>query len=111
MIPRKCLAIATVLILAGCGREARRPAKVILICIDTVRYDTWLLTQRTGWADPMKAWEHRAVRFDRAQSAAPWTVPSVASVFTGEYPLHHGAGRFASRVADLNQMPPSPLPN
>ena len=85
------------------------PPNVIIICLDTVRYDTFWLPDTADLSDPLKPWEMRAVRYREAQSAAPWTVPSVASVITGLYPLHHNAGRFAKKVANLDKMAPSPL--
>ncbi len=44
----------------------------------------------------------RAVYYGRAYSAAPWTLPSVASLFTAQYPSEHGVGRqwFQSRLPD-----------
>jgi arylsulfatase A-like enzyme len=84
---------------------------VILVCIDTVRYDTWSLPERSGRRDAMSNWSDRAIRFKRMQSAAPWTIPSVATVLTGMYPMRHGAGRFQTTVADVNSMPPSVLPD
>ena len=87
-----------------------KPLNVVLICLDTVRYDAYWLPETANLDDPLREWHTRAVRFRDVQSAAPWTVPSVASVMTGRYPLHHNAGRFAAKVADLNKEVPSPLP-
>lgn len=83
---------------------------LIIICLDTVRYDTFWLPETAHVPDPLTAWTARAVRYREAQSAAPWTVPSVASVVTGRYPLHHNAGRFSAKVANLDTLVPSPLP-
>lgn len=112
MTLRKSLAILVAASLAsitlpGCQRS--RPRHVILICIDTVRYDTWSLPERSGQRDAMSEWNDRAIRFERMQSTAPWTIPSVATVLTGMYPMRHGAGRFQSAVADVSTMRPSVL--
>ena len=112
MTLRKSLAVLIAASLAsitlpGCQRS--RPRNVILVCIDTVRYDTWSLPERSGQRDAMSEWNDRAIRFERMQSAAPWTIPSVATVLTGMYPMRHGAGRFQSAVADVNSMRPSVL--
>lgn len=113
MTLRKSLAVLiaaslAVVAVAGC-RSRSRPRHVILVCIDTVRYDTWSLPERNGQRDAMSDWSDRAIRFERMQSGAPWTIPSVATVLTGMYPARHGAGRFQSAVADVNSMRPSVL--
>lgn len=100
-------ALASLALLSCQSRS--RPRHVILVCIDMVRYDTWSLPERTGQRDAMSDWNDRAIRFERMQSAAPWTIPSVATVLTGMVPMRHGAGRFQSAVADVNSMRPSVL--
>ncbi|MGZ4808238.1 MAG: sulfatase [Thermoanaerobaculia bacterium] len=104
--------VAVVLASAGraeAGVLSSDPPNVVVICLDTVRYDTYWLPETSGFDDPLRAWNARAARFEQTQSAAPWTVPSVASVLTGRYPLHHNAGRFRSEVANLDTMIPTPL--
>jgi arylsulfatase A-like enzyme len=94
------------------GREAVTSSQalrnVVLVCIDTVRYDVFHALDDVG-GDPFAAWSKRAVRFDRAQSTAPWTVPAVASALTGLHPQRHGAGRFDGPVANLGTTVPSAL--
>ncbi len=110
---RKSLAVLIAAALASIAllscQSRSRPRHVILVCIDMVRYDTWSLPERSGQRDAMSDWNDRAIRFERMQSAAPWTIPSVATVLTGMYPMRHGAGRFQSAVADVNSMRPSVL--
>lgn len=81
----------------------------VLICLDTVRYDTLELVREVLRGDPASRWWRRGVWLTRAQSTAPWTVPAVASVFTGLYPNEHRAGAFAASVADLRTSSPLPL--
>ncbi|MCC6409473.1 MAG: sulfatase [Planctomycetes bacterium] len=69
-----------------------RPPNVVLVTFDTVRVDhlsTYGYTRRTS----PNLTELAAVgdRFTAAQSTAPWTVPSHASIFTGRYTFQHGA--------------------
>ena len=104
------------LALAGCGgsdSDAIRPdnavPNVIVIAIDTVRWDTWWIPERTGSTDAFSEWAREAEVFSRAVSAAPWTVPSVATVLTGLYPSQHGGGLFQKPVANLDQQVPSTL--
>ncbi len=96
---------------AGCARTRPRPSakNVVVFCFDTVRADAFAWRDEPGWTDALTPWIRRAVVYDRARSAAPWTLPSVATVMTGVYPVHHGAGRFAGELANLDRMVPSGL--
>ena len=76
----------------------RDPAKwqarqVVLISIDTLRADRLgaygYKTKPTSPNIDMLA--QQSVVFDRAFSAAPWTIPSLAAVQTGRYPVEVGA--------------------
>ncbi len=69
---------------APSGAGARAPS-VVLLVIDTLRADA---LPEGGALARLAA---RGVRFDRAISAAPWTLPSVASLLTGLHPSQHGA--------------------
>jgi arylsulfatase A-like enzyme len=75
---------------------AARPGapNVILIVWDTVRAASMSLY---GYARPttpnLDRLAQRAIVFERAISAAPWTLPSHASMFTGLYHHEHSADR------------------
>lgn len=75
--------------------QPRNPMNVILIAVDTLRFDhTSLGAQRPGTRDftpNLRAWAERGVVFQSAISQAPWTLPAFASVMTGKYPQEHGA--------------------
>ncbi|MBW1878107.1 MAG: sulfatase-like hydrolase/transferase [Deltaproteobacteria bacterium] len=43
-----------------------------------------------------------------ASTAAPWTLPAVASILTGQLPSHHGAGMSARGVARERPLSPRP---
>ena len=84
--------------LAGCKdggevdvMDAPKP-DIIVIVIDTWRWDR--LGANRGVAHLTPALDDlttRGLRFERAYSTAPWTLPSLASLLTGEYPTVHGA--------------------
>lgn len=103
----RLIALAALLLplLVACGRS-ENTLNLVLICIDTVRYDSFI---EPGVTDALDPWFARAQVYDNAMSAAPWTIPSVATVLTGLYPAEHGAGRFEGDIADLSRKPPSPL--
>lgn len=100
-----------VLLAAGCGGEpAPGSAKnLVLVCLDTVRFDTMFLPERAGIDDPLADELRRSVVFTKAHAPSSWTVPSVTSTLTGLYPAQHGAGRFEEPVANLDVDVPSRL--
>jgi arylsulfatase A-like enzyme len=62
-------------------------SNVILIVLDTVRADHLsLYGYDRGTTPNLARLARRGVRFDRARSTAPWTLPSHASMFTGRWP-------------------------
>lgn len=95
------------LVVASLNACQQRPAtNLVVICIDTVRQDSFL---SVGLPDSFDRWIDRAQVYENATAAGPWTMPSVASVLTGLYPIEHGAGRFPNAIANLATDPPSPL--
>ena len=90
-------------------KTRKKPFNVILICLDTVRFDSFWFAEKAGYQDAFSAWGERALRFQKVQSPSTWTVPSVASVMTGLYPPQHGAGQFDAAIADLGSTPPTAL--
>ncbi len=82
---------------------------VIVVTMDTTRWDSLSLNGGPLDASPNIArLALRATVFDNAWSTSPWTLPSHASIFTGLYPSHHGAGvtnpRLARRFTTLAEV-------
>jgi arylsulfatase A-like enzyme len=78
-------------------REAGRPLpppgspNVLLIVLDTVRADHMSLHGYSRPTTPnLERLARLGIRFDRARAAAPWTLPSHASMFTGRWPHELG---------------------
>jgi arylsulfatase A-like enzyme len=78
---------------------------ILLVVLDTARADhfgPWGARARTPVFDELAA---RGVVVTHARSAAPWTVPSHASLFSGLRPFEHGVTGLAAyaddRVASL----------
>ncbi len=70
----------------------RTAPNVLLIVLDTVRADRLELNGYHRDTFPwLKSFAAEGANFTRALSAASWTVPSHASMFTGLYPSAHGA--------------------
>lgn len=60
---------------------------VLFIVLDTVRAKSLSLYGYPRATTPrLEALARRGVRFDEARSAAPWTLPSHATMFTGRWP-------------------------
>jgi arylsulfatase A-like enzyme len=86
-----------------------RPKNLLIVCLDTVRYDTFWLPETAGYSDSFTPWAERAIRFRQVQSPSSWTVPAISSVFTGLYPNQHGGGTFSSPVPNLDISIPNGL--
>lgn len=81
---------------ASCDRSkksvpSRDMPHVVFVVLDTVRADH---TSLHGYRRPTTPYLDRladhAVRFDHAMAPAPWTLPSHAAMFTGQYPFMTG---------------------
>jgi len=97
---------------AGCGggTDTLTPEDdirgVILIISDTLRADhlgCYGYTRETSPAIDRLAAD--GVRFERAYSSASWTTPSVASLFTSNYPSVHRAGHPDSGFGYSRHLP------
>jgi arylsulfatase A-like enzyme len=78
------------LVLNGCPPPGSGNWNVLLVTLDTTRADA-LSCQggRPGVTPTLERFAAEGVRFARAQSVAPLTVPSHASMLTGLYPPRH----------------------
>jgi arylsulfatase A-like enzyme len=69
------------------ARAGEAPVNVLLIVLDTVR--AWSMSAygySRATTPALAHWAEGGVRFSRAFSTAPWTLPSHASMFTGRWP-------------------------
>jgi len=118
-VRRRALAAALMMLMLGAaaalvaaGRwPAPRPAvkNVVVLCIDTLRADHMsAYGYRRATTPRLAALARRGVLFEHASAAAPWTVPSVASLLTSLYPGEHGAG-VAGEVRHLDEQTPAQL--
>jgi len=87
--PLFAFALACLVLGAACGRS--RPPSVVLILVDTLRWDHLGCAGFPGPISPaVDALAGESVLFEHCHAAAPWTKPSVASLFTSLNPLAHG---------------------
>src|SRR5512137_784289 len=69
----------------------KEPANVLVITLDTTRADRiGAYGYKAGRTPAIDAFASEAIRFARAQSPVPLTLPAHASIMTGTYPTYHG---------------------
>ena len=94
------LSVATLACDGASVRPVASGPNVILIVVDTLRADR--LTQYGYTRDTSSALSQltdASVRFEDCVSPAPWTAPSVASLFTGLDPARHQVDRVGSALS------------
>jgi len=84
-MPARLVLAACALALAACGAEPARPS-VVLVLVDQLRHDA-----AERWLVETRALAENGVRCEAMRAVAPWTYPSVISLFSGLYPQQHGA--------------------
>jgi arylsulfatase A-like enzyme len=102
-MPRKRAAVAAALaalaLALWLGYDRHVPPNVLLVTIDTLRWDRLGAYGHASAATPvLDGLARRGVRFTTAIAHAPLTAPSHASILTGRNPLGHGVrdnGAFA----------------
>lgn len=100
---RRSCALATGLMLfaaSGC-HEVKAPPNIVMVVFDTTRADRF---SAYGYADAktphFDALAEQGILFENAFATSSWTVPSHASLFTGLYPMAHGANQVTQYLAD-----------
>ena len=86
-MPKTAAALAAVLLLLSCHREAPRPRNVIFILVDTLRADR---LSGYGYGRPTSpnfdAFASESVKFDANRGQASCTFPSANSMLTSRWP-------------------------
>lgn len=85
--------VAVALLTSGCGGgDSKSMPDIVVICLDTLRADRVGAYGREPSITPnLDEFAARATVHERAWATAPWTLPSHASMFTGQYSFEHGA--------------------
>ena len=89
----------------GCSPTGSARPNIVLIVLDTVRADR--LRCRSDDRVPMPRIAElcaRGVYFEQVSSSSSWTLPAHASLFTGLYPIRHGA---TQESAGLDERAPT----
>lgn len=89
------------LVAAAADGPKPRPPDVVMIVVDTLRADRLgAYGNRRGLTPFLDKMVEHAHVVERAYSAASWTSPSVASIFTSRFPSQHGIIGFSAVLAD-----------
>jgi arylsulfatase A-like enzyme len=87
------------------SRPTAGSANLLWIVVDTLRADRMsIYGYRRSTTPELEAWARDGITFEMARSAAPWTLPSHVTMFTGLWPFEHGA-----RVDRAYRGPPPTL--
>lgn len=103
------VALIAVVSCSGKKPASSGPRDIVVILLDAVRREnvsTYGYHRKT--TPVIDAIAGDGVVFERAYSAAPWTLASVATLFTGNFPATHGAGVWAD---DRSTGSPTALPD
>jgi arylsulfatase A-like enzyme len=74
---------------------------IVLISIDTLRADhLGSYGYERNTSPNIDKLAEKGVLFENAYSQSPWTIPSVASIFTSLYPIEHGATNQTNKLPD-----------
>jgi len=95
------LVLSLMLSVSACAQVGATHRPVILIVIDTLRADHLGLYGYSRPTSPsLDQWSKQAAVFNEAFSTSPWTLPSFATMFTGQLPSRHLAGMVVSAGAE-----------
>lgn len=77
---------ATVILSSSCRDAFEAKPNIVVVLVDQLRKQA-----ADDWMPGVNALASAGVRFEAMRAAAPWTYPSVVSMFSGLYPQQHGA--------------------
>jgi len=94
----------------ACACAPPKPRSVVCIVVDTLRADhVGAYGYRARPTTPrLDAWLARGRLYEQAFAASPWTLPSMGSIYSALWPIHHGAGRWARFGNTKGLMPLRP---
>jgi arylsulfatase A-like enzyme len=80
------------------GAKLEKP-NVLFVLVDTLRQDHVSVNDDKVQSPSMERLAEQGTNFTDAVTVIPKTTSSVASIFTGRYPIHHGVRTLYSRLA------------
>ena len=101
--PRRPARLFLLLVLfaaAACRRKEETRPNLILILVDTLRFDHLHANGYPRETSPsLDALARRGVLFEQAITAAPWTLPSSMSLLTGRLPSAHHVENYRMKLS------------
>jgi arylsulfatase A-like enzyme len=100
----KILLISLTIFLGSCNKinNDSKP-NILLIVVDTLSAKHLAVYNPTlNNAPNLVKLAKNSIVFEKAYSSAPWTKPSIASIFTSLYPREHGVIKITNKFADNN---------
>lgn len=92
-------------------RPSELPAEdlpdILMICSDTHRFDFSLGARGRELMPNLQRLASQSLVYDWSFSASSWTLPSIASIFTGLPPRYHQTGRRTGRFGEDVETDPS----
>lgn len=89
---------------SGCRAPLPAPVErpsVVLVVVDTLRADRLGIHGQDRPTTPaLDAFARKSRVYEQARATSSWTLPSLASLFTGRPPRDHGVGRWEVRFSD-----------
>jgi arylsulfatase A-like enzyme len=96
---RSLLLVLPLLLPLSCGGVRKGPANVILITVDVLRPDHLGFGGAPRATSPnLDRLASEGIVFTRSYSQSGWTLPSIATIMTGRYPMDHQAVDFQSSM-------------
>jgi arylsulfatase A-like enzyme len=81
---------------------------ILLVVTDTARADAFSPWKGTGTDTVLEQLARQGTVYERALTAAPWTLPSHASIFAGVLPTEHGIHNDSIEWVDNKPRAPGP---
>ena len=86
---------------AACSVGTPRPKNLLLVCVDTLRADQLgAYGQEPSFTSRLDRLAAESVVFERAHSAASWTLPSLGSTFTSQWSSSTDLWTFEDKLAE-----------
>ena len=93
---------------AGCGAPEERRPDVVLVILDTTRADHLSSYGYERETTPnLDRLALEGERYELAFAQSNWTLPSIATLLTGEPPHRHGAGRTGDGIYGIRESVPT----
>lgn len=87
--------------LVACSERRDGPQNLLLVCVDTLRADQLgAYGQEPSFTPRLDQLARESVVFERAHSAASWTLPSLGSIFTSQWSSTTGLWTFESKLPE-----------